>query len=458
MSENEAYSPLFTDLYELTMAAGYHAAGIDATATFSMFVRRSPRRNFFVAAGLEDALRWLSNLKFSRSDISYLREQSLFTDDFLNRLERFRFTGKVRAMAEGTIFFPDEPVMEITAPIIEAQIAETFLLNTVGFQTLIATKAARCVHAARGRGLIDFSLRRTQGRDAGMKVARSTWLAGFAATSNVLAGKRWGIPISGTMAHSYVGAFDRETDAFAAYADLFPAGSVFLIDTYDPLRGAENAVKVALKMKEEGKSLIGVRLDSGDMVALSRAVRRILDDAGLSDVKIFASSGFDEFKIADALAKGAKIDAFGVGTKMGVSADAPYLDIVYKMVRLGDRNVRKLSPGKVTLAGSKQVFRKVDDAGRFLEDAIGTHDERIETASPLLEPVMENGRTVRELPALADSRSRFEKDFACLDDRYKSIDKPHEYPVAISPRLAALQEPNSMTSGNLSGRSPKGEA
>jgi nicotinate phosphoribosyltransferase len=253
-------------------------------------------------------------------------------------------------MPEGTIFFADEPVLELTAPLIEAQIVETFLINTIGFQSLIASKAARCVHAARGRLLVDFSLRRTQGLDAGMSVARSTYIAGFAATSNVMAGRYYGIPVSGTMAHSYVQTFEREIDAFMAFAEAFPENAVLLIDTYDSLDGARNTVAAARQLQPRGISLKGVRIDSGDMVRLSREVRKILDSGGLADVHIFASSGFDERKIEAVLDDGAKIDAFGVGTKLGVSADSPYLDMVYKLVRFGGRDVRKLSPGKKTLA------------------------------------------------------------------------------------------------------------
>jgi len=419
--------PLFTDLYELTMAASYFAHAVFAPATFSLFVRGEySQRIFFVTAGLEQVLDELAAFRFSDQDIDYLQMTGRFAADFLAHLSQLRFSGQVNAMPEGTVFFADEPVMEVTAPIIEAQLLETFLLNTVGFQTMIASKAARCFHAAGGRPLIDFSLRRTQGQDAGIKVARSTFIAGFEATSNVLSGQLYDIPISGTMAHSYVSAFDSEREAFAAYADTFPDHAIFLIDTYDTLAGAENAVAVAKEMQQKGNMLIGVRLDSGDMVDLSQKVRQILDDAGLYDVKIFASSGFDEYKIARYVSQGAKIDAFGVGTKVGVSADAPFVDIVYKMVRFNDRDVRKLSPGKITLAGEKQVFRRSDQQGRYLEDTIGLKDEAIEDARPLLEKVMEGGEILRPHPSLQSIQDRFKKNFAA--------------PVNISPRLQELQK------------------
>lgn len=441
MSLHHTVGPLFTDLYELTMAAAYFGQKVAGRATFSVFIRNhGARRQYFVAAGLEDVLRELTASRFSPEDIRYLRSTGLFADDFLEYLKAFRFHGDIFAMPEGTIFFPDEPLLEITAPLIEAQLFETFILNTAGFQTMIATKAARCMHAAAGRPLIDFSLRRTQGIDAGLKVARSTHIAGFQATSTMLAGKLFDIPVSGTMAHSYVTAFDNERDAFSAYARTFPRNSVFLIDTYDVLEGARNAISVALDMQTRGQRLVGVRLDSGDMVAQSRTVRRLLDAAGLSDVKIFASSGFDEFKIADVIRKGAAIDAFGVGTKMGVSADAPYLDIVYKMVRFKDRDVRKLSPGKATLPGPKQVYRKSDPAGGYLSDIIATRDESIADGRPLLEKVMADGTPLTPFPPLKTIRDRFARNFNRMDPKYKALAPQCFFPVRLSSRLTAAQK------------------
>ena len=434
-------SPLFTDLYELTMAASYYEHNVRSEVTFSLFIRDYPQdRSYFVSAGLEDVLRELEMFHFSESDINYLKKTDLFADDFISYLKQLRFSGHIHAMPEGTIFFANEPVLEITAPVIEAQLLETFILNTISFQTIIASKAARCVHAAKGRSLIDFSLRRTQGQDAGIKVARSTYIAGFAATSNVLAGKFYDIPISGTMAHSYISVFNSEVEAFSAFSRTFPDNSVFLIDTYDTVEGAKNAVIVAKNMKKNGNSLKGIRLDSGDMTDLSKKVRKIMDDAGLSDVKIFASSGFDEFKVADVIARGAEIDAFGVGTKVGVSADAPYLDIVYKIVRFNDRDVRKLSPGKITLAGKKQVFRKSGGNGRYVEDTVGMRDEIIDGSKPLLESVMENGKSVHPFPRLCAVRERFKENFSSLDGKYKSLHGNILYPVKFSRRLIELQK------------------
>jgi len=432
--------PLFADLYEFTMAAGYHANGIFSPATFSLFVRKDPaERNYYVAAGLEDLLKELEDFRFSDGDIRYMEQTDFFSPEFIDYLKGLRFSGTVYGLPEGTIFFPNEPILEVTAPIIEAQILETLILNTIGFQTLIATKAARCLHAAGGRPLIDFSLRRTQGHWAGIKVARSTYIAGFTATSNVLAGKIYGIPISGTMAHSFITAFDNEYDAFHAYSKVFPETTVLLIDTYDTIEGAKNAVRVARELEERGKTLLGVRLDSGDMVDLSKKVRKILDDAGFLEVKIFASSGFDEYKIYEALSQGAEINAFGVGTKVGVSADAPHMDIVYKLVQFDDRPVRKLSPGKVTLAGEKQVFRNTDPHGRYAKDVIGLRDDGIQGSLPLLEKVMEKGTPLQTAPPLETIQQGFLKNFSLLDEKYKEINKRHVYPVEISPRLEALQ-------------------
>ncbi len=440
MSENTPISPLFTDLYELTMAAGYFAQGFFFPATFSLFVRDlPPYRNYLVFVGLAEVLNALAAFRFSPEDLAYLKGTGLFAADFLDYLESLRFDGQVVAMPEGSLFFENEPVLEVRAPVIQAQILETYLLNTIGFQSLLASKAARCVHAAGGRPLIDFALRRTQGKDAGMKFARASYLAGFAGTSNVLAGKRYGIPVSGTMAHSYVTAFESEQAAFEAYSRIFPHNTVLLIDSYDTLEGAKIAAKVGQEMEKQGLTLKGVRLDSGDMNRLSRAVRAILDEAGLDYVQIFASSGFDEFSIADILARGASIDAFGVGTQVGVSADAPALNIVYKMVRCRERDVRKLSPGKASLAGEKQVFRRQDANGRYQADIIGLRTESIPGTTPLLEPVMEGGQIRGSLPCLAELKDRFAENFQALGDQYKSLEAKTRYPVVISQRLQALQ-------------------
>jgi len=431
---------LLTDLYELTMAASYFENRMAEPATFSLFIRKYPRhRAYFVAAGLEDILEHISNFQFSAGDIAYLEGTGVFSRDFLHYLRALRFTGKVRAMAEGEIFFADEPILEVTAPVIEAQLLETLVINTIQVQSMIATKAARCVHAAKGHGLVDFSLRRTHGADAGLKVARSSYIAGFVATSNVLAGKVYHIPIAGTMAHSYVSSFGNEMAAFRAFAKSFPRKSILLVDTYDTIEGAKNAAMVGQEMATRGERLLGVRLDSGDMIRLSQEVREILDKAGLEGTEIFASGSFDEYEIARVIKEGAKIDAFGVGTKMGVSADAPYLDMVYKLVQYAERPIMKFSTGKANLPGEKQVFRKVDGQGSYVEDVIGTADETVEDGRPLLEPVMEQGRLLRPHPSLEDIRKRFKESFHALDKKYKALKDPACYPARPSPHLKNLQ-------------------
>jgi len=432
---------LLTDLYELTMAASYFENGMKDTATFSLFIRKyPPDRAYSVAAGLEDFLDYAANFQFSESDLAYLDGTGMFSHDFLHYLKNMRFTGTVRALAEGEIFFENEPIVEVTAPIIEAQIVETFAINRINFQSVIATKAARCIHAAAGRRLVDFSLRRTHGTDAGLKVARSSYIAGFVATSNVLAGKLYDIPISGTMAHSYISSFGDELEAFRAFARSFPDKTILLIDTYDTIAGAQKATIVGQEMAREGHKLLGVRLDSGDMTQLSQEVRKILDKAGLDNTEIFASSSFDEYKIAKTIKEGGSIDAFGVGTRMGVSSDAPYFDMAYKLVQYGKRPIMKLSTGKVNLAGEKQVFRKTDSQGRFSEDVIGTCDETVEDASPLLEHVMQDGRLLRNHPSLEEIRERFRTNFQALDDKFKVLQGAPSYPVKLTARLKATQE------------------
>jgi len=429
---------LLTDLYELTMAAAYFKNRMFTPATFSLFVRNYPKdRAYFVNAGLEDVLDYLESFHFAEGDLSYLESTGYFTKDFLDYLGRLRFTGSVYAMSEGRLFFQDEPILEVTAPVIEAQLVESFILNRINLQVVIASKAARCVHAAGGRSLVDFSLRRTQGIDAGLRVARSSYLAGFHGTSNVLAGKKYGIPISGTMAHSYVTSFEREDDAFRAFYRTFPENTVLLIDTYDTVKGAEKAVRIADEMKASGWKLRGVRLDSGDIAELSKKVRRIFDQAGFSEVKIFASGGFDEFKIEDVLKRGGAIDAFGVGTKMGVSADAPYTDMAYKLVKYDGRPVLKLSTGKKTLVSEKQVFRKLNN-GMLENDVIALREERL-GGEPLLACVMREGRRESPPDPLDRIRERFLGEFDALDNSLKSLCSPASYPVLHGPELKKLQ-------------------
>jgi nicotinate phosphoribosyltransferase len=342
-------------------------------------------------------------------------------------------------MREGRIFFAHEPVVEVTAPIIEAQMIETLVINVIQLETMLASKAARCVHAARGRGLIDFSFRRTQGVDAGVKAARASYLAGFMGSSNVLAGKVYGIPVYGTMAHSYITSFGREMDAFVAFSDAYPRNTVLLIDTYDTISGARKAVEVAKRMAAQGRSLLGVRLDSGDLVQLSREVREIFRRDGFPDVKILVSGNLDEHRIEEMVEGGAEVDVFAVGTKMGVSADAPYFDIAYKLVEYDGRPVLKLSSGKKSWIGRKQVFRFCDEKGRMKEDLLALMGESHDSGEPLLETAMENGAPMRPLDSLQAIRERFAEEFQRIPAGCRELKPAVHHPVKISPSLDELQ-------------------
>jgi len=430
---------LFTDLYELTMSQAFLRQGMSATATFSLFTRTyPPNRAYFVSAGLEDVLDYLSNLNFSKRAIDYLRATGIFSDEFLEYLSGVRFTGSVRAIPEGRLYFTDEPAVEITAPLIEAQLAETFIINQVNLQSMLATKAARCVWAAKGRGIADFASRRTQGTDAALKMARASYIAGFSSTSNVLAASLYGMPPAGTMAHSFISSFPSELAAFRAYAASFPDRTILLLDTYDTISGTWNAVQVAKEMEAGGTRLMAVRLDSGNFDALSRKVRKILNESGFDDVKILASGGLDEYELETLVNDGAPIDLFGVGTKAGVSADAPWSDMAYKLVCFDDRPVMKLSPDKVSLPGAKQVFRTKDADGMFAKDIIALHDEELPGGLPLLEEVMRNGKRTGQPVTLEEVRKRFQEDFSSLDGRFKVLNNPPRFPVSISGKLERL--------------------
>ena len=434
---------LFTDLYELTMAAVYFRRHMHDPATFSLFVRRlPPDRAFLIAAGLEDVLEFLRTFRFSQQAIARLRSLSRFQSDFLDFLENLSFTGDVHAMAEGTVLFADEPLLEVTAPMIEAQIMETALINFCHCQTLIASKAVRSVTAARGRPIAEFGLRRTPGTDAGMKSARSAFIAGCELTSNVLAGTEWAIPLTGTMAHSYVTAFPREADAFDAFAESFPDSTVLLLDSYDTIAAARKAVDVARRLAAQGHRLAGVRLDSGDLVTLSRKVRDILDAAGFSDVQVVVSGGLDELAVEQLLSAGAPIDAFGIGTRLNVSADAPYLDMVYKLVSYAGRDVLKLSEGKETWVGSKAVYRRRGGDGRFAGDLLALRDEPPPDGfeESLLEPVMRAGHLLRPHPPLSQIREHSAAQVASLPEELKKLRAAGEYPVRISGGLRGRQE------------------
>jgi nicotinate phosphoribosyltransferase len=432
---------LFTDFYELTMAQAYWQSGQTASATFSLFFRKyPPDRAYFVFAGLADVLDYLESFRVSPVDLEYLQSLGRFSQDFLEYLRQLRFTGSVRAMPEGTIFFINEPVVEVSGPVIEAQLVETFLVNQINLQIILATKASRVVHAAQDRQLVDFAARRTHGVEAANKLARVSYLAGFDSTSNTLAGALYGIPVSGTMAHSYVTSFENEIESFRHFGRSFPDTSTFLVDTYDTLEGTRKAAAVALEMRERGYPLRAIRLDSGDMLDLSRKARVILDEAGLREVEIFASGGLDEFEVDELLRAGAPIDAFGVGTKVGVSADAPWTDCAYKLVEYAGRPVLKLSTKKQTLPGPKQVFRYRAPGGIYLRDVIARAEERSEDGEPLLDKVMERGRPVSPKPTLEELRKRFRREFACLPQRHKALRTPELYDVRIGKELEQLRQ------------------
>jgi nicotinate phosphoribosyltransferase len=439
---DEENMSMFTDLYELTMCASYFDNKKFEPATFDLFIRRlPPNRSYFLFAGLEQVALFFERVKFNEEHLAFLKRQG-FNEEFLDYLRDFKFTGEVWSLPEGTVAFPSEPLIRVTAPIIEAQLIETFILNTVNLQTTIATKASRVVNAAKGKPIVEFGLRREHGTDAGMKVARCSYIAGCNGTSNVLAGMKYGIPVFGTMAHSFVLSFEKEIDSFRAFVKTFPDKSTLLIDTFDNIKGVEKAVIVAKELEKKGFKLGGVRLDSGDLVAISKRVRKLLDKNGLKHVKIFASGDLDEYKIEELLKKDAKIDAFGVGTKMGTSADRPYVDIIYKLCeKMNEKGefspIMKLSEGKVTLPGRKQVFRFKDGKGNFVKDVIALEDEKM-GGEPLLVKVMEKGKIIYDLPPLENIRKRATENLSKLPLKYKKLKGASVYPVEFSPRLRRL--------------------
>jgi nicotinate phosphoribosyltransferase len=424
---------LVTDFYELNMAASYLRHEMTETATFSLFCRRLPRdRGFLVAAGLEDCLSFLEVFAFDEADLGYLASIG-FDEDALRHFRSLRFTGDVWAVPEGSIVFADEPLLEVTAPIAEAQLVETYLLNQCTFQTALATKAARCRIAAAGRiELMDFSIRRTHGVEAGMAVARFSAMCGFEGTSNVAAARRFALRPSGTMAHSYVESFGNELEAFVTFGSDFPDQAVFLVDTYDTTAGVAHAIAAIRTLGLEDHA--GVRLDSGDVVDLARQTRRCLDAAGLSRVRIFVSGGLDEHDLARFVAENVPIDAVGIGTRLGVSDDAPYVDTAYKLVEYAGRPVVKLSPGKATLPGPKQVFRNPG-----LHDTIACRDEMPpRQAVPLLELVMTAGKRTHPAPPLDELRSRFEDQLRDVPEETLLLTSPVVPVAATSETLQSL--------------------
>jgi nicotinate phosphoribosyltransferase len=429
---------LFVDFYELTMLRAYFELKMTAPATFSLFVRKLPAdRNFLLACGLADLLDEVQSLHFDAEQIRFLRSLGVFSDPFLDWLQDFRFTGDIFAMREGTPFFPEEPILEVTAPIAEAQFLETLVLNQIGVQTILASKAARIVTAARGRSVVDFGARRAQGIDAAIKGARAFYIAGADSTSNVAGGFAYGIPLAGTMAHSFIEACDSEEAAFESFAKIFPEATL-LVDTYDTIEAVKKAIALS---KKSGKSipLHAIRLDSGDLYELSRAARRMLDDADLANVRIVASGGLDETTIDQLTIRGAPIDIFGVGTEMAVSADAPALDIAYKLTEYAAKPRMKLSPGKRSLPGPKQAFRQFDMRAA-VRDVIALRHESL-PGTPLLHPVLVGGRWVEtEKFKLSQIRTYARQAIASLPAEYRSIaatSKPYE--VSITLELTRLE-------------------
>ena len=426
---------LLTDLYQLTMVTAYHALGMEREAVFEFFVRTLPnQRGFLLAAGLEQVLDELASLRFGADELRWLASTGRFTPAMLERLEGFRFSGSVDAMPEGTAYFAGEPILRVTAPLPEAQFVETRIINLLNLQCMIASKAARCRIAAGARRLADFGLRRAHGAEAGLLAARASYVGGFDCTATVEAGRRFGIPLAGTMAHSFIQAHDSEAAAFRDFARVHPRGVTLLIDTFDTLRAAREVAA----LRRDGVPVDAVRLDSGDLVSLSREVRSILDAGDCGEVRIVASGNLDELEIARLLQAGAPIDSFGVGTRLDVSADAPSLDCVYKLQEYAGRPRRKRSSGKVTWPGRKQVFREYDTAARIVRDTIGLADEPL-PGKALLRPVMREGRRLAQ-PSLEEIRALASRELASLPEDCRSLGAPRPVPVVISPGLRAAAD------------------
>jgi len=437
---NPLTSPLLTDLYEMNMIQAYLDRGETGTAVFEFFARKlPPQRGFLVAAGLEQTLDYLENLHFTPEEIDWLKGTRRFKPSLIDRLADFRFTGDIHAMPEGTVFFGDEPILRVTAPMPEAQLVETRIINLLHYQTLIASKAARMVMAAPGKLLVDFGLRRAHGAEAGLLAARASYIAGFAGTATVLAEQQFGIPIFGTMAHSFVEAFDTEKESFVAFAEARPENLTLLIDTYDTEMGARKVVALAPRLKEKGITVHAVRLDSGDLVALSKSVRKILDDGGLKDVAIFASGGLDEDNMSAMLRAGAPIAGFGIGTSLTTSFDLPALDCAYKLQEYTGTARRKRSAGKATWPGRKQVWRRYRADGRMSGDVMSLESDPHD-GEPLLTPVMKAGRRIAPSPTLADIRARAARDLERLPEPLRAIEPATTYPVEVAPALVQLAE------------------
>jgi len=431
---------LLTDLYELTMLAAYRAEGMNGRATFEFFVRALPAgRGFLVAAGLAQLVDYLLALRLEADELAWLAKCGCFDRDFVDSLSDLAFTGDVDAMPEGSVFFADEPIVRVTAPLREAQVVESRLINLLHFQTLVASKAVRCALAAPGRTLVDFGMRRAHGAEAGLLSARAAYLAGFTGTATVEAGRAFGIPIFGTMAHSYVQAHADEASAFEAFARAQPGNATLLIDTYDTERAAHKVVALARKLAGEGLAVRAVRIDSGDLGALAVRVRAILDAGGFPGITIFASGNLDEFRLRDLVGAGAPIAGFGVGTHVNTSADAPYLDCGYKLQEYDGVPRRKRSAAKATWPGCKQVYRRFGQDGRWRGDVV-TLDGEATDGIPLLEPVLRGGRLVAPLPTLEQARARLKRELASLPPTLSGIEPVVAPKPAIAPSLVRLAE------------------
>jgi nicotinate phosphoribosyltransferase len=431
-------NPLLTDLYQLNMIQAYLDDGQTDTAVFEFFVRKLPsQRGFLIAAGLEQALDFLEEMRFSSTDIEWLKGTGRFGNELLDRLAGFRFTGSVHAMPEGSVFFANEPILRVTAPLPEAQLVETRLINILHFQSLIAAKAARMVLSAPGKRLIDFGLRRAHGAEAGVFAARASYIAGFSGTATMLANRLYGIPIYGTMAHSFVQSYDDETAAFEAFARSRPDNLILLIDTYDTERAARKVVSLASRLRQAGITISGVRLDSGDLAALARSVRHILNDAGLRDVTIFASGGLDEQDLARFISEGVPIDGFGIGTSLTTSFDVPALDCAYKLQEYAGLPRRKRSTGKATWPGRKQVWRRYGEDGRMTEDILSDENDD-QDGEPMIREVMRDGRRLQPPPSLGDVRDRAARDLGRLPHPLRQLRPDVSYPVRVSDRLVQL--------------------
>jgi len=438
--DTSANAFLLTDLYQLAMMQAYVEDGVTGTAVFEFFVRKLlPHRGFLIAAGLEQALGFLGGIRVSEGELDWLKDSGRFSESLIDYLAGFRFTGDVHAMPEGTVFFADEPILRVTAPLPEAQYVETRLINILHFQSLIAAKAARMALAAPGKLLVDFGLRRAHGAEAGLLAARACYIGGFSGSATVLAGREFGVPIYGTMAHSFVQAFDDEVAAFESFARARPDGLVLLIDTYDTEAAARKVVSLAPRLRERGIAISGVRIDSGDLGALAVSVRRILDEGGLAEVSIFASGGLDELKIQALLRSGAPIDGFGVGSSLTTSSDLPALDCAYKLQEYAGVPRRKRSAGKATWPGRKQVWRRYDADGCLAGDTLSTEDDR-QDGQPLLRPVMRAGRRLGPPPALDEVRDDAARELARLPDALRRLEPGATCTVTVSEKLRRLAD------------------